>query len=713
MAIIDEAKTKHIWRRCLISGIAIAVASLQTQVAIAQDRFSFGRDNPFGDSGVRAPDLGKSDRPSTRGRIGERPWRSIDGLIDGQPTNRGQSGRERSESNAWPGSVRPTITWRVENAFRFFTDPDDTDLHRETFASLTSAERRDPILSAERQLGQSFGRGWAAELKGRVCWDVRRNLHSCERERDYVNPREHAVLARVSGVDVGANLRCTWAVRANVRRRDTPRERRETAPCHQAARLKIPYPSGATVTVRIGGRDVATRDIKVEDLLVVGIGDSFGSGEGNPDVPVRFDRERSADYGTVGGKLGMAGYPARIGGWSRLGDRLFQRGNAKWLDQACHRSLYSHQLRAALQLAIEQPHRAITFLHLACSGAEITRGLFLRYKGHEWVPNPPAYSQISAIARAQCGPRNTDLKHLPEAYHMGGRVPELKGLLKLHECDRRKSRKIDLMFVSIGGNDVGFARLVTNAVLREATMLRRLGGWFGQLHTRQQSEAQLVELRQRYKAFKRALHYILHIPWKESDRVILTAYPALALLEDGRTTCPSGKAGMEVFPAFYLDKRRTTESQRAADKLHVEMRRAARRYGWSFAASHRRRFVGRGVCAGFDGAAPSSVDDLRFPRLINGRWTPYNPADFRPYAPRQRWFRTPNDAYLTGHFHVASSLMQAVLRNRNLNWTQVMLASTYSGAFHPTAEGQAAIGDAVTRVARRVLEKYDGGNRRN
>ena len=36
---------------------------------------------------------------------------------------------------------------------------------------------------------------------------------------------------------------------------------------------------------------------RVKDLFVVGFGDSFASGEGNPDVAVRFSRERAADYG--------------------------------------------------------------------------------------------------------------------------------------------------------------------------------------------------------------------------------------------------------------------------------------------------------------------------------------------------------------------------------------------------------------------------------
>jgi hypothetical protein len=37
---------------------------------------------------------------------------------------------------------------------------------------------------------------------------------------------------------------------------------------------------------------------------------------------------------------------------------------------------------------------------------------------------------------------------------------------------------------------------------------------------------------------------------------------------------------------------------------------------------------------------------------------------------------------------------------------QLLLASIYSGAFHPTAEGQAAMADAVVIDARRILAKY-------
>ncbi len=94
----------------------------------------------------------------------------------------------------------------------------------------------------------------------------------------------------------------------------------------------------------------------------------------------------------------LTGYPARIGPWKQIGDKAFIQENARWIDQGCHRSLYSHQLRAALQLGLEDDHRAVTYVGVACSGSEVTFGLFLRYAGNEWVPNPPDMSQISAIA---------------------------------------------------------------------------------------------------------------------------------------------------------------------------------------------------------------------------------------------------------------------------------------------------------------------------
>ncbi|PPC98495.1 MAG: hypothetical protein CTY31_13040 [Hyphomicrobium sp.] len=599
------------------------------------------------------------------------------------------------------------ILWQVDNPFRFFTDPLDTEVHRATYRALGPEDRNSPVLASERALQRRHDDGWAATMYKNTCWNASTNRFTCETYDDYMNPKQHQITAEISGIEDAQNLSCTWLTSPNGGA--SPRGKAVTQPCNEKVSFAIPYPEGSTISVEIGGRDVAKADAKVQDLLVVAMGDSFASGEGNPDVPVRFSRDRIANYGKPGVASDLSGFPARIGDWRQIGDKAFISENARWLDQACHRSLYSHQLRAALQLAIEDPHRSVTFVGVSCSGAEVTFGLFLRYKGNEWVPNPPVLSQVSAIAEAQCGSRSTRALDLPEAYHINGKIPELKGGLVLRKCDAEQSRKIDLVFLSIGGNDIGFSRLVANAVLSSESMLRQLGGWIGEVHGQTQAANQLAALDARYKSLNRAIHSLLYVPWKESDRIILASYPGLALSGDGSEVCKDSRAGMEIVADFQLSEQKLREGAWIADKLHREMRDSAERYGWTFVETHRRAFIDRGLCSGWSEDGTNPADELRIPRKIDGVWKPYNPADYKAYASRQRWFRTPNDGFMTGNFHVAASLLQKVLKLDSLASFQLLLAATYSGSFHPTAEGQAAIADAVVDKARVVLQKYDQG----
>ncbi len=596
--------------------------------------------------------------------------------------------------------AEPRITWQVENPFRLFSRPSDTEVHRATYRDLSETERANPVLAAERALARRHPRdGWATDMLDHLCWSADRNRYGCREATDYLSPRAHRIQLALRDVPDADRIDCTWLT--------TPLARSGlggsiTARCNELVTLTIPYPVGAQISVEVGGREVAVTLAKVNDLLVVGMGDSFASGEGNPDVPVRFSRERRADYG--GGKL--SGYPARVGPWQSIGDTAFIRNNARWTDQACHRSLYSHQLRAALQLAVEDPHRAVTFVGYACSGAEIVDGLFRRYKGHEWVPNPPDLSQLSAIAQAQCGSRRAKEVEMPEAFHIRGRVPELQGGLTLRRCDSDEARQIDLVLVSIGGNDIGFARLLANAILADESSLRSLSGWFGQVHGFLAASEALDKLEARLLSLKRAIHGLLHIPWEEADRIMLVAYPSLALLPDGRQVCPDGRAGMTVTPDFLLSENRARESMAAGERLDAVLSDTSKQNGWTFVTSHREEFRGRGICAGYTDNAFTIADDLRMPRWTGRKWEPFNPADWQAYVPRQRWFRTPNDAFMTGNFHVSESLMQKVLKLQGFSSFQLLLASIYSGAFHPTAEGQAAMADAVVVEARRVLTKY-------
>jgi lysophospholipase L1-like esterase len=112
-----------------------------------------------------------------------------------------------------------------------------------------------------------------------------------------------------------------------------------------------------------GGAEVARATVRARDLLVVTIGDSVSSGEGNPDGPSVID--------------------------------------PRWLERRCHRSMRSGSAQAALGLEAGSPRSAVTLLALGCSGATVPRGLLGRYRGIE--PNrrlgdlPPQLDELAAL----------------------------------------------------------------------------------------------------------------------------------------------------------------------------------------------------------------------------------------------------------------------------------------------------------------------------
>ena len=196
----------------------------------------------------------------------------------------------------------------------------------------------------------------------------------------YLTPKTHRILAHIEGiVDTGAD--CMWHVLPKSQDRHVRRRyyQRRKASCVEQVGLDIPYPSGADVAVHIDGVEQGRQFIKVRDVFIVGLGDSFGSGEGNPDKPVALSSTRAADYGLDPQGREFLGFPTRAGKWTIMGDADFRAKAAQWMSRSCHRSLYSYQARVALQLALENSQRAITFVGFACAGSEVIAGLFQLY----------------------------------------------------------------------------------------------------------------------------------------------------------------------------------------------------------------------------------------------------------------------------------------------------------------------------------------------
>ena len=126
------------------------------------------------------------------------------------------------------------------------------------------------------------------------------------------------------------------------------------------------------VTVTRTSLDASQASVTVtpKDRLVIGFGNSFTSGEGNPERLALFSGEP-----WTGGNL-----PDRDPDPVSLAAKDTR---AQWTDRWRHRSVYSWQIRTALAAALSDPS-VLHVLPYGCSGATITEGVLYGYNGVEW-----------------------------------------------------------------------------------------------------------------------------------------------------------------------------------------------------------------------------------------------------------------------------------------------------------------------------------------
>src|SRR5262245_10053297 len=252
----------------------------------------------------------------------------------------------------------PRIQWEVKNRFRLFRNEADFQRH-------VLAQRGEGVLAAERRLARdSDGRGWARDTIERLCVDrAGKLLETCERDGEreiYLSPRDHRVGVTVGGA-LPANEGCAWSFDDG----DGP-ARQMTVPCSEEVRLHVRYGRITYVSVDIvladGTAQRIVGEIRVRDVLIAGMGDSIAAGEGNPDRAVRLSDEGFCFRSFGGfeyyrpGRAGFGGNKSCSTEVSADATRDWARQSARWLSGACHRSLYSYQMRTALALAVENPH---------------------------------------------------------------------------------------------------------------------------------------------------------------------------------------------------------------------------------------------------------------------------------------------------------------------------------------------------------------------
>jgi hypothetical protein len=592
------------------------------------------------------------------------------------------------------------IAWEVRNRFRLFREERDFLLH-------TDSARGRSVLASEQALElQSDGRGWARNTVNRLCIDLQgRVSEPCTRDNvkeSYLTPLDHPITVRLTGeVPVGAT--CAWSFDDG----DGPQA--STFDCAEPVNLRVRYGRATVATVDVssgpGAPQRLSTEIMVRDLFIAGLGDSIASGEGNPDRAIALSDDGFCFRYYLGSASAQYYRPSRAGFKGgracEAPDTLqnWQRNSALWFNSACHRSLYSYQTRTALALAVRYPHIAVTYLPLACTGATIPDGLFGSQRARECPPTKSGGTCQGTVS-AQLG--------------------ELRAALAAAK-KRQPDRKLDLVLLSIGANDINFSGLVADVIVDTPTerVLFRRSGVMGSV---EDSRAALMrDLPQSFVKLREALKPLVG---GDLSHVVYVSYanPALA---NGGSPCPGGRAGFDIHPSFNAEPQRlaAVSSYVQSEFLPALKALATCQSGvlcrdpatdrMTFVDAHQAAFTDHGFCARaesdpeFDRECFSANGDSFNSDIVTAANQPMmcgrSASEYRAYLPRARWIRDANDSYFAAMTYpqgLPSSSQPTDIHDA----TWGVLSAVYGGAVHPSAEGHAAMADAALPAATSVLQ---------
>lgn len=630
----------------------------------------------------------------------------------------------------------PEITWEITNRFapfEAFTDPSamfaDWQLHGR-HESWNGWHARRWV-----ETGHALASPYAPALRAGkpTHWDPDRQAHS-DRILRFIRHED------APGTTIPVRLRtdqaqpCTWLVGGQI-----SGHRQSVADCTADFDTRIPL-SGTSVTVLLeDGREATTR-LAPRHKVIVALGDSYGSGQGNPDLPARWRSGLRLNEGAVA--------------WMTRRSNLTTKGRAQWLDARCSRSFFSFQSLTALGLASRDPHVFVSFLHHACSGAEIFDGLLTPQKLDTDHPDDPdryqRLSQLNAVISELCQAPPTGYAPIAEAALGDANLAAFRrrngsflrpgdrqdrGALRRQRtltglplprsgiltCPGGRLRAPDMVLLSIGGNDVGFAQLVQYFVapVIHSTLLvtdialpdlcpapqyrvratvapradrycqaldRKLGHNVGDLIG---TAASPGGIQAKYALLFRTLEHYLRIP---RHRIVMAQYPdPLRQSEASVAQCGPVARPFDVFgQAPGLDRAGPWNGLKTSapeeilrnwefnllegearmllgqfDSLRVQISQVARREGITFACAGRDAFVGHGWWQG------------RHLDLPNTRPDPWSPHRWQPYVWERnaRAIRTGNDSALT----------------------QADGKVAISGAVHPNLTGHSRLADVLMR----------------
>ncbi len=574
-----------------------------------------------------------------------------------------------SAQNA-PAAGPPRIDWQVADRFRLFSQADALARDRVDglMTRIANAPPNTPLSNFHDDFRDTLALASGASLRTSNYSPPGATGGSGRYRADYLYPSSYRIILHSDEPRL-QNATCRWTSPAGS----------VSGACAEPLALPLgpAHASGGhwqvrvEVSLHVDGEPDYLYPIAFDDRLIVALGDSYVSGEGNPDVPSIVTDAPLPVFETArwGAKIHA---PAEV-------------SRATWWDEPCHRSLLSWPVLATIAYAAHHPQQAVTLVHLGCSGAGISD---LLDRGEADMPGGGTDSE-SQLAQ---------LRHLLTAGPPG------------------QVRRPDTILLSIGGNDAGFAGVIKTLVLPPdgylvpggAAVIGTFGGAICPYRNtapplrdlcfaRPSAETRMGSLPASYRRLGTALAAL-------GGSVHQFNYPNPILGAQGRPCSiaaqrdPAGPTQMtgfealmgylpsyvqiskhyswdfaldyapesivtgELFPGAGCDWSAEPQDSEVCQGLwvhaslnHLIEGNAGAPNGWHVVRSHSDAIAGHGLCR------RDAAFEVALPRVRNGQWDGgWTPHSLHAYdAANERWFRTPNDSLLTQygdakHFHQGS-----------------------------------------------------------
>jgi lysophospholipase L1-like esterase len=314
----------------------------------------------------------------------------------------------------------------------------------------------------------------------------------------------------------------------------------------------------------VNSAETKTITLTLKDYLVVSIGDSAASGEGNPDIP-----GKPADFGdhswweylipyynlyvladeayqwAENEVASLTPQIARHGSWT-----LNMDPKPIWLDEKTHRSLFSGHAYAARRLEDLPAGTVITFLPFGRSGADIPDGLIG--------------------------------EHTPEGDLIGnpGQIDEVRATVG--------TRRIDALLIYIGINDIGVASTLTNLVEGDAPLIGIDNPTTARENAQELAYSRLQDLPRRFDNLADALNVL------DVGQIYLTEYPT-GLFDDANGN-PAHACELFSGPELDLSRQDAILVQFLASQLNDVLKAAAEKHHWIYVTEIDQQLRGRGYC---------------------------------------------------------------------------------------------------------------------